>query len=159
MVSFETDFILTSVLAIDLWFSHWKVNSLRKISFLVSFIFSQREVQSHSDNRSSMHVCWMIWKWDFLLNWRSYWIQCHFQEQHFQFSFLCSFSLHTEESLVMSCSVKQESQANVIGSDQNWEAFRQWLEPRAGSTDVLNTHANCGLHINRCEKVKVSFSV
>lgn len=28
-----------------------------------------------------------------------------------------------------------------------------------GLPDVLNTHANCGLHINRYEKVKVSFSV
>lgn len=140
-------------------FFHWKVNSLRKSSFLVSFIFSQHEVQCHSDNRSSVHVRWVIWKWDSLLNWRSYWTHRHFQEPHFQCSFLCSFSLHAEESLVMNCSVKQESQANVIGSDQNWEAFRQWLEPRAGSTDVLNTHANCGLHINRYEKVKVSFTV
>lgn len=49
-------------------FSYWlvvfscQVNSVREICLLLSFVFSWYLGQWHSDNRSSMHICWIIQK-------------------------------------------------------------------------------------------------
>lgn len=157
--------ILTSVLVIDLWFPHCKLNCLRKISFLVSFTFSLYHIQCHSDKRSSMHICWMIQKWDYLLNWMSYWNHHYFQECYFLFSCLCSFFLRVKESRIMNSSVIRKAMWMLLGltktgrhSDNDWSTEMGPTDGKECKINVLNTHVNCGLHINRYEKVKVSFN-
>lgn len=75
VVSCEPDFILTSVLVIDLWFPRGKVNSLRKLRFFFSFVFFPDLSQCHPGSGSSTHVRMVIQKSDSLCNRRSYAIE------------------------------------------------------------------------------------